>query len=47
MPVREVRNNSGNIIGYRYGRTGKIYKKREDAEKQERAIHASGYREKK
>jgi len=46
MPVHEVRNKSGKIIGYRYGQTGKLYKKREDAEKQARAIYASGYREK-
>ena len=46
MPVHEVRNKSGKIIGYRYGQTGKVYKKREDAEKQARAIYASGYREK-
>ena len=47
MPVREVRNNSGKIIGYKWGRSGKVYKKREDAEKQARAIYASGYAKKK
>lgn len=35
MPVRKV---SG---GYQYGTTGKVYKKKSDAEKQARAIHAS------
>jgi hypothetical protein len=47
MPVREVRNSSGKIMGYRWGTTGKVYRKREDAEKQARAIYASGYKEKK
>ncbi len=47
MPVREVRNSSGKIMGYRWGSTGKVYRKREDAEKQARAIYASGYKEKK
>lgn len=47
MPVHEVRNKSGKIIGYRYGTTGKLYRKREDAEKQARAIYISGYQEKK
>ena len=41
MPVRKV---SG---GYRYGTTGKVYKKREDAEKQGRAIRAAQARRKK
>lgn len=43
MPVKEVRNSSGKIMGYRWGTSGKIYRKREDAEKQARAIYASGY----
>jgi hypothetical protein len=47
MPVREVRNSSGKIMGYRWGTTGKVYRKREDAEQQARAIYASGYKEKK
>jgi len=46
MPVKEVKNNSGKTIGYRWGNSGKIYRKREDAEKQGRAIYASGYSEK-
>lgn len=40
MPVRKV---SG---GYRWGRTGKVYPTKEQAEKQGRAIYASGYKEK-
>ena len=46
MPVREVTNTSGKTIGYRWGETGKLYRNREDAEKQGRAIRASGYEEK-
>ena len=47
MPVHEVRNKSGKIIGYKWGTTGKLYRKKEDAQKQARAIYASGYQEKK
>ena len=47
MPVKEVRNSSGKTIGYRWGSSGKIYRKREDAEKQGRAVYASGYGKKK
>jgi len=43
MPVKEVRNTSGNIMGYRWGETGKVYRTRQEAEKQGRAIYASGY----
>lgn len=46
MPVHEVRNSSGKIIGYKWGRSGKLYRKKADAEKQARAIYASGYKEK-
>lgn len=38
MPVYKVKN------GYRWGKSGKIYKNRKDAEKQGRAIYASGYK---
>lgn len=41
MPVREVTNTSGKTIGYRWGETGKLYRNRDDAEKQGRAIKAS------
>ena len=37
MPVYKVKG------GYRWGKTGKVYKTRAEAEKQGRAIHASGY----
>jgi len=40
MPVRRVRG------GYRWGTSGRIYKTRRQAEKQGRAIRASGYRKK-
>ena len=37
MPVRKVKG------GYRWGSSGRVYKKKSDAEKQGRAIYASGY----
>ena len=37
MPVRKVKG------GYRWGKSGKIYKTKKEAEKQGRAIYASGY----
>jgi len=41
MPVRKVKG------GYRWGKPGKIYKTKKEAEKQARAIYASGYKGKK
>ena len=41
MPVHKVKG------GYRWGKSGKVYKRKADAEKQARAIYASGYRKKK
>jgi hypothetical protein len=41
MPVRKVKG------GYRWGQSGKVYKTKEEAEKQGRAIKATGWREKK
>ena len=41
MPVRKVRG------GYRYGKTGKVYKTRAAAERQGRAIKASQARKRK
>lgn len=44
MPVRKVKG------GYRFGKSGKVYKgkgAKKKAEKQARAIYASGYKEKK
>lgn len=41
MPVRKVKG------GYRYGKTGKVYKSRAKAERQGRAIKASQNRRKK
>lgn len=40
MPVHKVAG------GYRFGKTGKIYPTKAQAEAQARAIYASGYREK-
>lgn len=41
MPVRKVKG------GYRYGKTGKVYRSRKKAEKQGRAIKAAQARRKK
>jgi len=40
MPVTKVKN------GYRWGKSGKIYKTKEAAARQGRAIYASGYKKK-
>lgn len=40
MPVQKTNG------GYRFGQSGKVYPTREQAERQARAIYASGYREK-
>ena len=41
MPVKKVKG------GYKYGESGKVYKNKEDAEKQGRAIRASQAKRKK
>jgi hypothetical protein len=41
VPVRKVKG------GYRFGRTGKIHKTKKAADRQARAIYASGYGKKK
>tara|TARA_R110002020_G_scaffold62872_5_gene167705 strand:+ start:222 stop:359 length:138 start_codon:yes stop_codon:yes gene_type:complete len=41
MPVRKVKG------GWRWGKSGKIYKTRSAAERQGQAIYASGYKSKK
>ena len=38
MPVRKVKG------GYKWGKSGKTYKTKKAAERQGRAIYASGYR---
>tara|TARA_A100001201_G_scaffold72455_1_gene66073 strand:+ start:175 stop:306 length:132 start_codon:yes stop_codon:yes gene_type:complete len=38
MPVRKVKN------GYKWGKSGKVYKTKKQAEAQGRAIYASGYK---
>lgn len=45
MPVHSVKKN-GKVVGYQFGDTGKVYKNKADAYKQERAIRASGWKEK-
>jgi hypothetical protein len=41
MPVQRVMVNGETF--YRWGTSGKLYKKREDAERQGTAIYAAGY----
>lgn len=41
MPIRRVPG------GYRFGKTGKVYPTKAQAEAQAKAIYASGYRENK
>ena len=41
MPIRKVKG------GYKYGSTGKVYRRKSDAEKQGRAIEANRKRKKK
>ena len=45
MPVRKLTVNGETF--YQWGVSGKMYKKREDAEKQGYAIEAQGYKTKK
>lgn len=40
MPVRKVEG------GYQWGKTGKVYPTKEQAERQGKAIYASGYKKK-
>ncbi len=44
MPIQRIVKN--NQVYYRWGNEGKLYKTKEEAERQARAIYASGYREK-
>jgi hypothetical protein len=41
VPVRKVKG------GYRWGKSGKVYKSKKAAQRQGRAIYASGYGKKK
>ncbi len=45
MPVRKLTVNGETF--YQWGQSGKMYKKREDAEKQGYAIEQQGYKKKK
>jgi len=40
MPVKKVKG------GYKWGKTGKVYKTKKEANKQAKAIYASGYKKK-
>ncbi len=46
MPVHKVTKN-GKTVGFQWGDSGKVYRTKEQAERQARAIYASGYRPKK
>lgn len=43
MPVHKSYKN-GRAVGWRWGRSGKVYATRAEAERQARAIYASGYK---
>ena len=43
MPVHPVYSKAGNVVGYQWGKSGKVYKKKSDAERQGRAAYAQGY----
>lgn len=43
MPVQKIYKDGE--VWYRWGDSGKLYKNKEDAEKQGRAVYAAGYRE--
>jgi phage FluMu protein Com len=43
MPIHRITKNGK--VYYRWGDQGKLYEKREDAEKQAQAAYASGYKE--
>lgn len=42
MPIRKLKSG-----GYKWGKSGKVYPTKAGAEKQARAIYASGYKKKK
>ena len=46
MPVKAVKRD-GKTVGYKWGTTGTVYPTKQQAERQARAIYASGYRSKK
>ena len=45
MPVHKVTKN-GRTVGYKWGRTGKVYPTKAQAETQARAIYSAGYKKK-
>jgi len=46
MPIHKVTKN-GKTVGFQLGSSGKVYRTREAAERQARAIYAQGYKPKK
>lgn len=45
MPVHKS-FKGGKAVGWRWGRSGKVYATKKQAERQARAIYAAGYRKK-
>ena len=43
MPIQKIVENGQTY--YRYGYSGKMYKTKQEAEKQQSAVHAAGYKE--
>ena len=43
MPIQECTLKNGKK-GWKYGKSGKCYANKSDAERQKKAIHASGYK---
>lgn len=46
MPVHKVTKN-GKTVGFQWGSSGRVYKTKAAAERQARAIYASGYKKRK
>lgn len=45
MPVKPVKQQ-GKTVGYQWGKTGRVYPTKAQAQRQARAIYASGYKKK-
>lgn len=43
MPVHKVTKN-GKTVGWKWGRSGKVFPTKKQAQEQARAIYASGYK---
>lgn len=45
MPVKAV-TKQGKTVGYQWGKSGRVYPTKAQAQRQARAIYASGYKKK-